>query len=189
MNDWTAIIPLNLGRDCKTRLAGRLSRAERDQLVEAMARHVITQVRVASGVGAIHILSPEKPSFAGVHWLKDRGCGLNEELAAAMASNPVIIIHADLPLLETAEVEAVLNAAQRSGAAIATDRAGTGTNALALSDASDFVPAFGKGSFHRHRMLLPHAGIVERAGLALDVDTPEDLDLVRHRWPDMKGGR
>ena len=187
MTGWQAIIPLNLGRDCKTRLADRMSRAERDRLVEAMARHVVARVRATPGISELRILSPVKPGFADMIWAKDRGRGLNPELAAQLGSGPVIILHADLPTLETADVEAMLAAAEQSGAAIAPDRVGTGTNALALTDPAGFVPAFGEGSFLRHTALLPSAAIVARTGLAVDIDTPDDLDLVLHRLPDMLG--
>jgi 2-phospho-L-lactate/phosphoenolpyruvate guanylyltransferase len=187
VTDWHAIVPLNLGRDCKTRLAGQLSRDKRDRLVEAMARHVVAQVGAVIGISEVILLSPEDPQFSSVQWVRDEGRGLNAELAAVLGTGPVFVIHADLPTLETADVEALLETAQQSGAAIAPDRLGTGTNALALTYPSGIVPAFGEGSFLRHRTMFPDAAIVERAGLALDVDTHEDLDLARHRLPDMTG--
>ena len=194
MTGWTAIIPINLGRDCKTRLAERLSRDARDQLVEAMARHVTGQVRAAAAIESIVVLSPAKPAFADVRWLEDLGRGLNNELAPAFESGRVVVIHADLPLLQTSELEALLLNADRCGAAIAPDRAGTGTNALALADPRPFTPSFGEGSFARHRLLLPTAAVIERPGLALDVDTPEDLDFAAalgalHRLPDIRRGQ
>lgn len=177
MTGWRAIIPLNLGRERKTRLAGRLSPSERERLVEAMALHVIDQLRSAGSVAEIHVLSPAEPGFPGTQWLKDTRCGLNQELAHVLGAERMLVIHADLPLLDANEVEALLREADKVGAAIAPDRATTGTNALALRDAGSFVPAFGEGSFARHRTLLPEAAIVVRPGLQIDVDTPEDLEL------------
>ncbi|RJF91276.1 2-phospho-L-lactate guanylyltransferase [Sphingomonas cavernae] len=177
MTGWRAIIPLNLGRERKTRLAGRLSASEREHLVEAMALHVINQLRAAPSVAEVRVLSPAKPGFSGVQWLKDTGDGLNQELARVLGGERVLVIHADLPLLAANEVEALLREAVDAGAAIAPDRLGTGTNALALTQATSFVPAFGEGSFARHRALLPNAALVERPGLQIDVDTPEDLEL------------
>ena len=187
MTDWRAIVPLNLGRDCKTRLAGQLSRDKRDRLVEAMARHVVAQVGAAGGISEVIVVSPEEPPFSSVRWVRDEGRGLNTELLCALETGPVLVIHADLPTLASADVEALLETAQQSGVAIAPDRLGTGTNALALTYPSGIVPAFGEGSFLRHRTMFPDAAIVERVGLALDIDTPEDLDLARHRLPDMTG--
>ncbi len=63
------------------------------------------------------------------------------------------------------------------------DRHGTGTNALLLSPPNAIAPAFGPGSFERHRRLALAAGLrVIVAGppsLVLDVDTREDLAALR----------
>ena len=81
-----------------------------------------------------------------------------------------------LPLLSADDFATLIDAASEAGAAIAPDHARTGTNALALTDATALQPAFGPSSFALHRTLLPHAAVVERPGLALDIDTPADLD-------------
>ena len=66
---------------------------------------------------------------------------------------------------------------------IVSDRAGTGTNALLLAQPGAIDPAFGPGSFERHRALCERAGASwrsqELAGLLLDIDTPEDLEALR----------
>ncbi len=178
MNGWRAIIPLNLGRDCKTRLAGHLSAQARGQLVRAMAEHVVQAVRAVSGLEEVSLLSPENPEIMGAIWIADAGRGLNPELAAALSGERQLIVHADLPLLTSADVEALIAAAEQAGAAIAPDRFGTGTNGLALRDATDFMPEFGIDSFAKHHALLPHAAIVNRDGLCHDIDTIDDYELL-----------
>jgi 2-phospho-L-lactate guanylyltransferase len=185
---WTAIVPLNYGRDCKTRLASLLSPAERSALVEAMARHVLEELSAIPAIGQVALLSPERPPFAGDSWIADGGRGLNAELADARARFPgsaTLFIHADLPLLAAADVMALLAAAGEKGAAIAPDLAGTGTNALAIADdRAAFAPAFGPGSFAAHRAALPGAAIVTTEGLGLDVDEPESLhEIIARRLP------
>jgi len=63
--------------------------------------------------------------------------------------------------------------------AIGPDRAGTGTNALALRPPGVINFRFGTGSFAAHAAEVERAGVpcvaVNRAGLAFDLDTPEDL--------------
>ncbi|MET0373076.1 MAG: 2-phospho-L-lactate guanylyltransferase [Rhizorhabdus sp.] len=177
MSRWRAVVPLNLGRPCKTRLAGALSADERERLVAAMARHVVATL--IDAVGEVAVLSPERPPFVGTAWLADRGCGLNAELAGAMAQPRTVVVHADLPLLSGEDVRLLLDAAEAHGAALAPDRFGRGTNALARLAGSPFTPAFGDGSLALHRAMLPAAGIVARHGLGLDVDTPDDLVLAR----------
>ncbi len=176
MNGWRAIIPLNLGRDCKTRLASHLSAQERETLVRSMAAHVVEQVRAARGIKEVFLLSPEEPEFETSGWFKDHGRGLNAELAAAISGERQLITHADLPLLRPADIEAMIEAAEIAGAAIAPDRFETGTNGLALLQCSGFRPAFGDGSFAKHQALLPNAVIIKCEGLGHDIDTFDDFD-------------
>jgi 2-phospho-L-lactate guanylyltransferase len=176
--NWTAIVPVNYGRDCKTRLAQCLSSAERTELVAAMARHVLGQLAALPAISHVAVLSPERPPFAPDGWIADGGRGLNAELAAGRAHFPgaaTLIIHADLPLLRAEDITALLDAAMTSGAAIAPDLAGTGTNAVALADGRPFAPAFGPGSFAAHKAAMPDAAIIAREGLGFDVDEPDSL--------------
>ena len=185
MSLWRAIVPFRAadegGAGAKTRLAGRLDATARAALAIAMARHVLETLDYCPSVGSIGVLAPVPPAFApaGIDWIADRERGLNCELATvigAAGAGRVFVIHADLPLLEPGDIAALLDAACARGAAIAPDHAQTGTNALALTDPAGIVPAFGPGSFALHRAMLPDAAVVERAGLALDIDTPADLD-------------
>jgi 2-phospho-L-lactate guanylyltransferase len=178
MSGWHAIIPLNLGRDCKTRLAGHLPANERESLVRAMAAHVIAAVQGAVHVGSVAMLSPDRHDFDGVGWVKDWGRGLNAELAAALGPTRQLIVHADLPMLASADIDALIVAAEQAGSAIAPDRFGAGTNGLALCAAAGFVPAFGVGSCARHKALLPGAALVDRPGLAHDIDTVDDYAAI-----------
>jgi 2-phospho-L-lactate guanylyltransferase len=105
--------------------------------------------------------------------------GLNVELGRAVArvgSDRVVIVSADLPLLRSSDMDALLRSALAEGSAIAPDRHGTGTNALALVSARNCQFHFGRGSFAAHRGNMPAAAVVRRWGLALDVDTPHDFE-------------
>lgn len=181
---WVAIVPVNYGRECKTRLAARLTRARRTDLVACMARHVLQQLFAVPAIGTVRVISAIRPDFAADLWIADQGRGLNDELEAARASFAqahVVFIHGDLPFLTVDDLTALLGGAQRHGAAIAPDRHGLGTNALAIADDRAFSPAFGANSFSRHRALLPDAAIVSTPGLSFDLDDPEDLDIALAR--------
>jgi 2-phospho-L-lactate guanylyltransferase len=178
VSEWRAVVPLNLGGACKTRLSGELSEDQRRDLMLVMARHVIAALRSA-GVAEVAVLSPQPHAIAGAIWLRDGGRGLNPELASVLGHVPTVMLHADLPLLTAEDIELLLREAQRHGAALAGDRADEGTNAVALCRPQGFVPAFGEGSLARHRRLLPHAVLVKRPGLSLDIDTPDDLAFAR----------
>jgi len=177
---WTVIVPINYGRECKTRLASRLTLEQREKLVESMARHVLDTLASTPAIHTIRVLSAVRPPFVEQRWIKDQGRGLNAELEAARAElsrKPLAFIHADLPFLEVGDVENLLNAATRAGAAIAPDRHEQGTNALAIADDRHFCPAFGPDSFARHKAALPDAAVVSTPGLSFDIDEPECLDL------------
>lgn len=140
-----------------------------------MAGHVLA-VLTAAGVRPF-VLAPV--AWPGRGWEPDRGTGLNAELdrvRAARGAASLLVIHADLPRLSGEDVRALLAAAEMHGAAIAPDRAGVGTNAIALARGVPLPFAFGADSFARHEAALPGAAAVRRDGLARDVDTPEDLD-------------
>ena len=71
----------------------------------------------------------------------------------------------------------------RAGVVIVPDRHGAGTNALLLSPPDVIEPSFGPGSFARHAARAHAAGTVVRVAeirsLGLDVDTPDDLRVLR----------
>jgi len=117
-----------------------------------------------------------------------RGMGLNEGLDQARSQaildgiDTLIVLHGDLPNLRPGDIETLIGAlpADRSpGVAIAPDRAGTGTNGLALQPPGVIGFRFGIGSFAAHAAEVERAGVpcvaVNRAGLAFDLDTPADL--------------
>jgi 2-phospho-L-lactate guanylyltransferase len=129
-------------------------------------------------IGAIHLLSADRPKVWPGGWHRDEERGLNPELEAARASLgavPLLVIHADLPLVAVADIVALLERAEQHGVAIAPDRHGEGTNAVAIAR-GDFRFAFGLGSYALHHAQAGDAAQVDRLGLALDCDTPDDLD-------------
>lgn len=66
--------------------------------------------------------------------------------------------------------------------AVVPDRHGTGTNALLLAPPEAIGPAFGEGSLRRHtdraRARGLEAAVEELESLALDLDTPDDLEAL-----------
>jgi 2-phospho-L-lactate guanylyltransferase len=108
--------------------------------------------------------------------------GLDQAREAAIRDDIELlgILHGDLPNLGADDVVALLEAAEQTRAvAIAPVRAGTGTNGLPLRPPDIIGFRFGAGSMAAHREEALAAGIeprlVERDGLAFDLDTPQDL--------------
>lgn len=178
MTGWTAVVPLKPASESKTRLNGAVSVAQRSDLVEAMARHVLAVLARVPAIQRIEVLSARRPEWWSGAWAQDHGRGLNAELAAwraAFGAGPCVIVHGDLPLLSVADVEALLEAARAHGAAAATDTAGMGTNALAIADGAPFAFRFGAHSRAAHVQQAPEMAVLTREGLARDIDTPADL--------------
>jgi len=177
---WTAVIPLKAEGERKTRLAERLSGPERTRLSRRLFDHVAAVLARTPGISRVVVLSAAPLPDWGGDWVADLGRGLNSELAAArdrLSQGPFLIIHADLPLLAPDEVRVLLEAAEQSGMALAPDRHGGGTNALAVWDGRPLAFCFGPGSFAQHlAQARDEVAVVERLGLALDLDTPDDLD-------------
>jgi len=119
----------------------------------------------------------------------DRAAGLNEALLCALSQleplrhDALVVVPADLPLLEADDLDAIIRAGQATGFAIAPDRTGAGTNALYLRLPRTIEFRFGPGSFARHvaagRLRGHEPAVVRRPGLSSDIDTPADLALLQ----------
>lgn len=173
----------------KTRLAPVLDDGER----EALARRLLEQVLGVAHetCGDVVVISPSEAleplvAAAGARLVVQRGLGLNAGLeqarreAIAEGVTTLVILHGDLPNLGADDVAALLDALpEAAGVAIAADRAGTGTNGLALQPPDAIGFRFGVGSFAAHLFEAERAGVplseVHRPGLEFDLDTPADL--------------
>lgn len=187
MTGWTALVPLKAAGERKSRLASRLSPGARDALSERLFAHVAECLGRVARIGSVVALGGEPPPGWRGRWLTDHGRGLNHELAAAsrsLAGAPLLVIHADLPLLAGDDLEALLDAAEQAGAAIVPDRHGRGTNALALMPGQAIAFRFGPDSLAAHATQLARPALVRRQGLTMDLDTPEDLDLLDQLAPE-----
>ena len=179
---WRALVPIKQGGNGKSRLAAVLSGEERDALALRMARHVLAALERCGAIESISVLSTRRPDWWNGGWVEDRGAGLNTELAEwrrTVGTAPVLIVHADLPLLSAGEVDRLLALAAAQGIALATDRAGEGSNALAIADGRPFALCFGPGSRRLHAAQAPGMTVLTSPGLATDIDTPGDLAFAR----------
>jgi len=174
----------------KTRLAPSLSPEDREALARQLLERVLSVAReVCDDVVVITpsraLASVVEPTGARV--VVQRGMGLNAGLDQARFDalvddlDSLVVLHGDLPNLRAADVEALVDAVPpgQPGVAIAPDRAGTGTNGLMLRPPGVMNFRFGPDSFSRHLAEAERAQVpivaVNRAGLAFDLDTPEDL--------------
>jgi len=176
---WTAVIPFKGSAERKTRLGNRLGMKERQGLSQELFEHVVSVLRRAPMLREVALLSDVCPNQWDGPFILDEGRGLNAELNALVdLRRParLLVIHADLPLVSVEDI-ADLTMGEVAACAIAPDRHGTGTNALALVEPMGFDFAFGPNSFARHcAAARGKARVVTRLGLELDIDTAADLD-------------
>jgi 2-phospho-L-lactate guanylyltransferase len=189
-----ALIPLKDLVRAKTRLAGLLSGSERRGLVQAMLEDVLTVLAVHPQIGRVVLLSDDPSAhllaaqYGAVHWPERElgGRGLNTVLRLAsdrllaVSEQPLLVLHADLPLLTGDDITAALTAQRKTGGlAVGCDRHGWGTNLLCFEAASAPPFCFGADSCARHLAAAAElgvaAGTVHSVGIGLDVDEPVDL--------------
>ncbi|HSV84570.1 MAG TPA: hypothetical protein VLK85_35660, partial [Ramlibacter sp.] len=98
----------------------------------------------------------------------------------------VLVVHGDVPLLTAAELDWFLGVhGEMPGAAVtvAPDRWRGGTNLLAWRGLPGFRAQYGQDSFRRHCAAARERGarlsVCTLPGAAIDVDEPDDLQVVR----------
>ena len=195
------VIPVRSLADGKRRLAPILGPEERAGLVRRMFLRTL-EAAIEAGPPVL-VVSPDP---AVLTLARDRGAtGLEEprpvelnhalELAAREAATrgatALLVVSADLPDLEAADLRAMLPPATAPTAPadavvrIAPDEAGLGTNALYVRPPGLLAFEYGETSCRRHVEQARARGArvkrVERPGLRFDLDTPDDLERHERR--------
>ncbi len=187
------LVPVKRLQAAKTRLASDYGAQRRQALALAMSAGVVEAARALHGVDAVWVVTSEAGADGlGAPTLSDGGLPWNEGLAHAIAlldprPDAVAIVAGDLPLLVPADVQALIDAIPARGIAVARAH-DAGSNGLGLRPPDALVPNFGlPGSAARHVERAGAAGldavVVDRPGLALDVDTPADAARVLSHLP------
>lgn len=191
-----AIVPVKPLHRGKSRLAGVLSEADRYALNISLLVRTLEVLKAAPAIHQVALISRDPAALAigedcDVETLREEGKpGLNPALESAVAQisaeqpDGVLILPADLPMIQPADIEYLANRAEKAPViVIAPDRRGSGTNALLLRPAKQIAFGFGVGSFSRHCQAAESAGaelaVVDQPALGLDLDMPEDLELLR----------
>jgi 2-phospho-L-lactate guanylyltransferase len=195
MSLW-AIVPVKPLRRGKTRLAGVLSEDEREMLNLSLLGHTMLVLRQVKEIQQILVVSSDTAvlALAREHGartvLEDGNPGLNTALhratkvAQLYAAQGVLILPSDLPLLTKEDVEELIKQAEPSPVVvIAPDRRNEGTNALLVKPTGLIDYQFGDNSFFKHttqaRKFNINLKIINSPTLGLDLDFPEDLELLR----------
>lgn len=200
-----AIVPVNVLKVSKTRLAPSLDASNRSRLSEAMLVDVLGALRKVRRIKGIIVVSADYSvrriaRRAGAHFLwEGRRRGLNKGVRLALhdavqrSASAALILPADIPLITRHEITRFLNFSDGYPISLTPSKDGGGTNALLLRPPEIIRPAFGKNSFRRHQSIARRKGIrprvVKLRGVALDVDEPSDLTLLKRRSLKNETGR
>lgn len=192
-----AIVPVKPLRRGKSRLASVLSEDQRADLNSQMLVHTLDTLRLVPEIEQILVVSRDPKALA---LARDRGARtvledgsphLNVALTRATVvvqnhvTRGVLVMPADLPLITAEDVSAIVSRGKEPPVVVvAPDRHKRGTNALLVCPLGLIEYEFGPDSFERHCQRARQGGarleLVELPSLALDVDLPEDLQLVEH---------
>ena len=185
------IVPVKEFGRAKQRLAALCPDVRRG-LVEAMFADVMGAVWGAGLIGRTVVVTGEAAiaeqarRWGAAVLPEPEGFDVNEVIDRAVAGlgfgddEAVLILAADLPLVTADEILALAAAVPEGpGVVIGRNLAGEGTNALVRRPPLAVPAAFGPGSFGRYLAAamarnLP-VRVLDLPGVALDIDTPQDL--------------
>ena len=193
-----AVIPIKPLALSKSRLAPALPDTRRHALSLMLLHHVLACVRrtrqpidpwVVGGDPLVETLSRRE----GAEPVAELGSGPNETVeraalrAFSQGADAAIYLPPDLPLLQAADLDALMDASDElHKLVLAPAQRDGGTNAILMPRGLAFRPHLAEGhSFQKHQNLArrngwPHA-VCRTQGLALDLDTPADLAVCLER--------
>jgi 2-phospho-L-lactate/phosphoenolpyruvate guanylyltransferase len=185
------LVPVKNTSSAKQRLADVLDQPSRTALAQAMLHDVLTTLHtwknrppvavVTSDPYAVKLASeyefevipdPDNPGETGAIEMATRAC-------VERGADFTLVIPADIPLIEARELEEILQRAPAEGSVLVPAADGRGTNAAFRRPANLFPLRFGNDSFKPHHVAAQATGkpcvVLSLAGIAIDVDNPEDL--------------
>jgi len=200
------VIPIKDLVNAKTRLAPALTPEERQGLFQAMAEDVLAAAANAVGLAGTLVLTndPSASELAKRYGARVEGepenIGQSEavERAARLlkeeGAEGVLTLPADVPLVTPSEIDLMIaqHPKARPAMSIAPDHARRGSNCLVLTPGDLISLHFGHVSFEPHLAEASKAGVVpniieDLIGIAIDVDTPEDLARALEVGRDSRG--
>lgn len=188
-----ALVPVKALDEVKSRLATHLTLQQRQMLVLDMLHHVIQALRQSELLDSISVVSPDERVLRqarlwGVQTLVEEQPGHNEALYAAALREKqaditgLLTISADLPLLHPNDIRTFIGQPEHYSVVLAASRDRTGTNAILMRPPLVLPYLFGPNSLQRYqqtaRNMRVSSIVFNNIGLALDVDTIDDLDDV-----------
>jgi len=184
------LVPVKNLADAKQRLSSILNPEERLTLAQAMCEDVLQalarwQSRPAVAVVTSDSFARDLAARLNFEVIADDNAGETSaiEMATAVCSGrgakSTLVVPADIPLIDSLELQKIMDSAPPGGAVLVPDAAGRGTNAAWRAPGDLFPLRFGNDSFLPHLAAAKASGlpciVLKLPGIARDVDRPEDL--------------
>ena len=185
------LIPVKNLSAAKQRLASVLDQEARTLLAQAMLQDVLIAVTVAAERAQITLVTSDPFAIELARNLQLQvirdAQNHSETDAIEMATKACVadgieetlVIPADIPLINSTEIEQILAKAPPRGSVLVPAADGRGTNAILRRPADHYPLRFGNDSFKPHRAAAEATGspcrILSLPGVGLDIDRPSDL--------------
>jgi 2-phospho-L-lactate/phosphoenolpyruvate guanylyltransferase len=190
---YNALIPVKSLLIAKSRLSSSFTQHQRERLVLDMLHHVLCVLLDTELFEKVSVVSSdkhvlEKAYLWGAQAVVEEFHGHNQALHGAALRElsegvtTLLTISADLPLLTTQEILCFYEQSLQHEVVLAPSRDGTGTNAIMVRPPLAVPYVFGPGSLQNYVEVAKQKNLsyskFRGIGLALDIDTIEDLDEV-----------
>ncbi|MGD0505839.1 MAG: 5-amino-6-(D-ribitylamino)uracil--L-tyrosine 4-hydroxyphenyl transferase CofH [Steroidobacteraceae bacterium] len=194
-----AVVPVKRLAEAKRRLSAALGET-REEFAYLLACRTLDVLRSAGLFAGIIVVTPDPRVAAaararGAVVVDDADSSLNQacvlglDAAAKQGASLAVLLPSDLATL-TAEVlsrlvqnYSRLRNQQNRAIVLVRCKEGTGTNLVVLEPRTSFQPSFGPDSFSKHvREAGPDAHELCEPTVSFDIDTPEDLEVLRARF-------
>jgi len=193
MTTW-AVLPVKPFCRGKSRLSDCLEADELIALNRFLFEQTFHKLRASDGIDKVVVVSQDDQALdfarinGGIALTENAESSLNAAVAQALqfvsTTEPgrVLILPADLPLMTSEDLEALLTIETAERAmVIVPDTRQLGTNAILLSHATMLKPQFGRRSFQKHTRQATSNGVELivwlNDNIQRDLDTPQDFSF------------
>ena len=192
MSSFWIIVPVKDTRHSKQRLMASLDAHQRRALALAMLEDVLSAIAPVRDLArcAVVTIDPDATAMAERYGMRVLTEGASDghtgsvsaaaRLLGREGATGFLTLPGDIPNISTSEVKALLRAHRQAPAfTIAPSHDELGSNAVACSPVDAVPLRFGSDSYFPHLAAARRAGIeptvLRLPGIAMDIDTPEDL--------------